>query len=165
MFQATFVTDKKDLLRVLSICHDGQTPTINGKMVDVDDLLPPKGFAVLITQPCTHATNNTTENGAGQDLQMAAGYMIRTKFDTFCICGFNVLPDFRGQGLGDLTVRMLLDKGLRMGAQQFELETCVKMAGFFNRFGFQQQPSTQNKNALPLCAKAKEICFPKKCQK
>lgn len=56
--------------------------------------------------------------------------------DAFWIGSIAVLPDQRGQGLGDLVVRMLLDKALQHCARHIRLRTRKEAAGFFEPYGF-----------------------------
>ncbi|HML45805.1 MAG TPA: GNAT family N-acetyltransferase [Clostridia bacterium] len=56
--------------------------------------------------------------------------------DAFWIGSIAVLPDQRGQGLGDLMVRMLLDKALQHCARHVRLRTRKEAAGFFEPYGF-----------------------------
>jgi len=56
--------------------------------------------------------------------------------DSFWIGSVAVLPSQRGQGLGDLMVRMLLDKALQHCARHVRLRTRKQAVGFFEPYGF-----------------------------
>lgn len=56
--------------------------------------------------------------------------------DAFRIDCIAVLPALRGQGLGDLMIRMLLDKALQHCARHIRLRTRKEAVGFFETYGF-----------------------------
>ena len=50
--------------------------------------------------------------------------------DKVCVLGrISVLKTFRGQHLGDMLVRMLLERGLKNGAKRFELSAQIQVQG------------------------------------
>ncbi|MBQ6399495.1 MAG: GNAT family N-acetyltransferase [Clostridia bacterium] len=54
----------------------------------------------------------------------------------FRIGDIGVLPDYRGRGLGDLALRLLLFKAQSHAAREVRLKTPPELAGFFARLGF-----------------------------
>ena len=74
--------------------------------------------------------------------------------------------DMRGQGLGDLTIRMLLDLALRMNAPYVVVEAQIGAVGFYKKYGFKEQgepyPDENCMHQL-LVAQADEICIGCSC--
>ena len=70
-----------------------------------------------------------------QNLPAATGRIYYFE-DAFWIGSIAVLPGNRRQGLGDLMVRMLLDKALQHCARHVRLRTPKEAAGFFEPYGF-----------------------------
>ena len=57
----------------------------------------------------------------------------------FTIDRVGVLPEMRGQGLGDLLMRMLLYRALELNCAGVKLVSPVRLAGFFARYGLAAQ--------------------------
>ena len=73
-----------------------------------------------------------------------------------------LIPEKRGQGIGDLAARMLLFKGINMGAKRFRIYACDRTAGFYKRFGF-KETSEHSFSGLLMTLEAQDCIFPKKC--
>ncbi|MEG0768268.1 MAG: GNAT family N-acetyltransferase [Clostridia bacterium] len=56
--------------------------------------------------------------------------------DAFHIGRFCVRKDHRGQGLGDLLLRMMLDKALQHHAARFRIDAQTQAVPFYARYGF-----------------------------
>lgn len=54
----------------------------------------------------------------------------------FCLDRLAVKKDCRGNGYGDFIVRMLVDKGLAMGADRILVDSPLTLATFFQKIGF-----------------------------
>lgn len=57
--------------------------------------------------------------------------------DAFWLGSIGVLPEYRGQRLGDLVLRLLLFKAQSHAAREVRLSCPSGMEGFFSRLGFQ----------------------------
>ena len=74
--------------------------------------------------------------------------------------------DMRGQGLGDLAIRMLLDLALRMNAPYVVVESQIHAIGFYKKYGFKEvgeQYLDENCPHQLLVAQADEICIGCSC--
>jgi len=54
----------------------------------------------------------------------------------YCLSNIAVLKEFRNNGLGDLAVRMLLNKAFLSGARQVSVETIESNKKFYSNIGF-----------------------------
>lgn len=68
----------------------------------------------------------------------------RISFDgwDFVISRVAVLPEYRGQKLGDFIVRMLIDKAMMSNAKEIQLEAFEENIPFFETIGFKAVEST-----------------------
>lgn len=57
----------------------------------------------------------------------------------FTIDRVGVVPEVRGQGLGDLLMRMLLYRALELNCAGVQLVSPVRLTGFFSRYGLRAQ--------------------------
>ena len=73
-------------------------------------------------------------DGAGQPA--GAGRLYIDGDDRFRLDTLGVLQEMRGQGLGDLLVRMLLQRALDLNAPAVVLKAPAELAPFFARYGF-----------------------------
>ena len=87
--------------------------------------------------------------------------------DKVCVVGrIAVLKPFRGQHLGDMIVRMLLDRGLKNGAKRFEISAQVQAKEFYERFGFEAYGGEYKEAKIPhtrMKANAGNVTFPREC--
>jgi predicted GNAT family N-acyltransferase len=87
--------------------------------------------------------------------------------DKVCVLGrIAVLKASRGQHLGDMLVRMLLDRGMKNGAKRFELSAQVQAQGFYERFGFEAYGGEYKEAKLPhtrMKADAANVKLPREC--
>jgi predicted GNAT family N-acyltransferase len=58
------------------------------------------------------------------------------KDDEYLIGRIAVLKEFRGQQLGDLIVRMLVDYGFKLGAETVHVHSLLYAVGFYEKVGF-----------------------------
>lgn len=65
-----------------------------------------------------------------------AGRLYIDQGDQFRLDMLGVLREKRRQGLGDLLVRMLLQRALDLNAPQIVLDAPEELTGFFARYGF-----------------------------
>ena len=70
------------------------------------------------------------------DRPAGTGRLIINDESRFQIGRVCVLKEARGRGLGDLVMRMLLDKALGAGAKRFRLLAQRQAEGFYSRYGF-----------------------------
>lgn len=75
---------------------------------------------------------------------------------------------FRNQGFGDMVVRLMLDKALGMGAEQFYISSQEYIKDLYCKFGFRQRGDSyclagDTRNHVDLYASADEIVFPSEC--
>ena len=93
-------------------------------------------------------------------------FLSEGKYKVGRIC---VLEEYRGQGLGDMVVRMLLDRALQAGASGLHISAQSYVVGMYERFGFRRvgEPYRlpgDTRDHIDLYAKAEEIVFPKMCE-
>lgn len=58
--------------------------------------------------------------------------------DEYLIGRIAVLRDMRGKSLGDLVVKMLINKAFNMGAQRVYVHSQVEASGFYKKIGFKE---------------------------
>ncbi len=92
-------------------------------------------------------------------------YLQDGKFHVGRIC---VLPEYRGNGIGDAIIRLLLDRALMAGAQDVTIASQVYIKDAYKKFGFQEvgEPYTlpgDTRQHIDLYAKAEDIQFPHAC--
>ena len=77
-----------------------------------------------------------------------------------------VLPDRRGLGLGDLTLRLLLFKAESHAARLIALECPAEVAPFFGRLGFRAE-ETRADGLIAMSLRGEDLCLDacKSCQK
>ena len=68
----------------------------------------------------------------------AASGRIWWRDGSFWLGDIGVLPEYRGQKLGDLTLRLLLFKAQSHSAREVRLRTPAESEGFFARLGFRE---------------------------
>ena len=87
--------------------------------------------------------------------------------DKVCILGrIAVLKKSREQHIGDMLVRMLLDKGLQKGAKSFELSSQVQAKSFYERYGFEEFGGEYKEAKIPhtrMKVSADKVKLPRKC--
>ena len=74
----------------------------------------------------------------------------------------------RGQGYGDMLVRLILDKALQSGAQRLYISSQEYIKGFYAKFGFVQQGESyrhpgEMSDHVDMFADAEDIVFPSEC--
>lgn len=79
-----------------------------------------------------------------------------------------VRKPFRGQGFGDMVVRLMLDKALSMGAQKFYISSQMYIKEFYKKFGFHEEGEPymlegDTREHIDLYATADEVIFPSEC--
>ena len=74
-----------------------------------------------------------------ENLPGGAGRLYIGDDSQFTIDRVGVLPEMRGQGLGDLLMRMLLYRALELNCAGVKLVSPVRLAGFFTRYGLAAQ--------------------------
>ena len=77
-----------------------------------------------------------------------------------------VLPEMRGQGLGDLTLRLLLYKAESHAARQLRLACPPEVAAFFARLGFRTE-ETREDGMVTMRLRGEDLCLDscRGCQK
>jgi len=99
------------------------------------------------------------------DNHPAASGRIFWKEDAFWLEYIGVLPEFRGQHLGDLVLRLLLFKAQSHSAREVRLCCPANTEGFFSRLGFQTVSRKEetiemfldgNRISLDSCASCKK---------
>lgn len=77
-----------------------------------------------------------------------------------------VLPDLRGRGLGDLTLRLLLFKAQTHSARLIRATAPAEVAGFFTRLGFRPE-GAEASGLQKLLLRGEELCLDtcKGCQR
>ena len=87
----------------------------------------------------------------------------RSQFQVGRVC---VLKEARGQGLGDLVVRMLLYRALELGAGEVWLGSQLPAVGFYARYGFKPIGEIYDDEGVPhrwMRAKAGEVDLEGSC--
>jgi len=79
-----------------------------------------------------------------------------------------VVPELRGRKLGDLLIRMLMDKVIQLGGKTIVLDAQADKAGFYTRFGF--KPSGEEFDEygvrhIPLRVETDQIDWQRSCGK
>ncbi|MBE5781651.1 MAG: GNAT family N-acetyltransferase, partial [Clostridiales bacterium] len=87
----------------------------------------------------------------------------------FCIGRICVLKEYRGQHVGDLVVRLLLDRALNAGAEGVFLSAQTYAQGFYEKFGLKPNgkaymPKGDHIEHIDMYAEADEIIFPHNCE-
>ena len=67
---------------------------------------------------------------------------------TFKIGRIAVLKPMRGRGLGDLMMRMLIQKALDLGAQKIALGSQLPVVPFYKKYGFQEAGDTYSEDGV-----------------
>ncbi len=79
-----------------------------------------------------------------------------------------VLKEKRGQRLGDMLVRLLLDRALNVNAPSIRIYARPELTEFYGKFGFTAcgEPFIENGVAevVPMEARAADVRFPRACQ-
>ena len=86
----------------------------------------------------------------GDNAAMATGriYWAEGDFHLGRIC---VLRDWRGRGVGDLLMRMLIAKGLEHAASSLVLGAQVRAADFYGRYGFEVEGEPYDEDGVLHC--------------
>ena len=84
-----------------------------------------------------------------EDVPAATGRLYIDDENRFHIGRMCTRRDMRGQGLGDLAIRMLLDLALRMNAPYVVVESQIPTVGFYKKYGFGQKKAGGRGNAAP----------------
>ncbi|MDO4740136.1 MAG: GNAT family N-acetyltransferase [Eubacteriales bacterium] len=95
------------------------------------------------------------------DVPAATGRLFIDDENRFHIGRMCTRKDMRGQGLGDLAIRMLLDLALRMNAPYVVVGSQLPAMGFYKKYGFKEvgEPYMDENCAHQLLvAQADEIC-------
>lgn len=76
---------------------------------------------------------------------------------SFRLGDIGVLPEFRGQGLGDLALRLLLYKAQSHAAREVRLQSPAETAGFFSRLGFREDRIPESSEGIEMVLPGDEI--------
>lgn len=76
---------------------------------------------------------------------------------------------FRGQGFGDMVVRLMLDKALSLGAVNLYISSQDYIRDMYTKFGFTQRGESyrlpgDTRDHVDLYATAEDIVFPSECK-
>lgn len=79
-----------------------------------------------------------------------------------------VRSQFRGQGFGDMVVRLMLDKALKLGAARLYISSQEYIKNMYCKFGFRQEGGSyrlegDTRDHVDLFADADDIIFPSEC--
>ena len=99
------------------------------------------------------------------DNEPAASGRIWWKEDAFWIGSVGVLPEFRGQRIGDLVLRLLLFKAQSHAAREVRLSCPRETEGFFARLGFQAVSSDNETVEMTLDGKEISLDSCASCKK
>ena len=100
------------------------------------------------------------------DRPAGTGRLIINDESRFQIGRVCVLKEARGQGLGDLVVRMLLYRALELGAGEIWLGAQLPAVGFYAHYGFQPIGEIYDDEGVPhrwMRAKAEEVNLEGSC--
>ena len=84
---------------------------------------------------------------------------------SFRLGDLGVLPEYRGQKLGDLTLRLLLFKVQSHYAREVRLRCAPDTAGFFSRLGFRPDPAAEDPGEMLLPGDEIDLDTCKNCPK
>lgn len=85
---------------------------------------------------------------------------------TFCIGRCCIAKPFRGMGMGDLLIKLLLLKAFEYGPSQVRIHAQVQAKDFYARYGFVEQGDVFSEEGIPhveMCVDRKTLVFPSKC--
>ena len=101
-----------------------------------------------------------------QDGEAAATGRLWWQDGAFWLGDIAVLPEKRRQGLGDLTLRLLLFKAESHAARMMRLNTPAELTAFFGRLGFRQE-ETRADGLVAMSLRGEDLCLDqcKGCQK
>ena len=77
------------------------------------------------------------------------------KEDAFWLGDIGVLQEYRGRGLGDLALRLLLFKAQSHAAREVRLRCAPETEGFFSRLGF--RPASGGSGAVEMAMAGSDI--------
>ena len=92
-----------------------------------------------------------------QNGQPAAVGRIWWSDGSFRLGDIGVLPEFRGQGLGDLALRLLLFKAQSHAAREVRLQSPAETTGFFSRLGFREDSVPEHSELIEMVLPGSEI--------
>ena len=103
-----------------------------------------------------------------EDAPIATGrvYLDQGNYTIGRVC---VRKEFRGQHVGDLLIRLLLDRALNAGAEGIHLCAQVTAQGFYEKFGLKAMGKPYRKpgelyDQVDMYAPAQEVLFPRTCE-
>jgi len=79
-----------------------------------------------------------------------------------------VLPQFRGQRIGDLALRLLLYKAFSSGAEELTISAQTYLRKFYEKFGFRAEGEEYAEVGRPhvtMRVKKDEVVYPSACHK
>lgn len=114
---------------------------------------------------------DTFDNGAWHVVAMEDETPIGTgrlyiddgKFTIGRLC---VLPEYRNMGIGDALMRLLMDRGLEVGAPALYISAQEPLCGMYEKYGFAQIGEPYQEGSIPhvtMTVKAEEVQFPGGC--
>lgn len=79
-----------------------------------------------------------------------------------------VLKEYRGNGLGDAVVKLLLDRAMQASAPKIYVSSQLYTEPFYQRYGFQRIaepaiPEGDIKEHVEMCVNFEDVLFPSKC--
>jgi predicted GNAT family N-acyltransferase len=77
-----------------------------------------------------------------------------------------VRKQYRGQGIGDLALRLLLYKAFNSGAEKLFINAQTYLTGFYNKFGFKEcgeEFMDAGMPHIPMSVKKDEVVYPSSC--
>lgn len=90
-------------------------------------------------------------------------YIDDGKFTLGRLC---VLKEYRGMGIGDALIRLLMDRALEVGAPALFLSAQEPLKGMYEKYGFEQIGDAYQEGQIPhvkMTVKADEEQFPGGC--
>lgn len=100
------------------------------------------------------------------DQPAGTGRLFVDRSDRFVIGRVAVLKEARGQGLGDLVMRMLLYRALELGAGKVHIEAQLPVVPFYQKYGFQIDGGLVYEEGVPhrpMSATAQQIDIEGSC--
>ncbi|OPX89343.1 MAG: putative N-acetyltransferase YjcF [Pelotomaculum sp. PtaB.Bin104] len=86
--------------------------------------------------------------------------------EAFRIGRICVRKEMRGQKIGDMIVRLLLDRALNVNAPRIRVHACPALCTFYGKFGFVAtgEPFVEDdREVIPMEVLAKDVLFPRAC--
>lgn len=124
MLEGIIITGNEDMRRVYAIRNIAREQYPNLKHIFVDSFGDKEGYHVVVKLDDEDVATGTIY----QDSNLNG--------DIYILDRIFVKKEYQGDQLGDLVIKMLIDRAFRIGAKQICVTVPSDVSGFFTRVGF-----------------------------